>query len=179
MKRKKADKLCSKCDQPGFRWHGERWLCIVHFRFDTMRFCAMGKGKVVPTYADLDKLAAEAVANDMKCDHCKAVMLWFGGTESRGSVVSLQHDRSGRIRFLCMTCNNRHGQCPGDLFYDIPKEHWYCARCEKILPLTDFYKGRAGSCCKACRKTLNKSMWAQFGKQWFANSQGRKRESTS
>lgn len=165
---------CAKCSELGFRFRGGRWLCLIHNRIDTMQNSARSKGKYVPSEAELLKLAARLVRRNMKCDVCEATMHWHT-TGSRNYTVSLQHDRSGKVRLICMGCNQRHDDLPGDSLYELPKDHWRCARCEKVKPLPAFYKDRAGSCCKSCRKTLNAEMWKRFGKKWAANSKRRKK----
>jgi hypothetical protein len=171
VKRTKAERICSKCDCPGFRWRGERWLCIFHHRFDTMITASRTCGKTVPTERQLWAMAVPIITNGMKCPSCDVVMQWTGNRQSH--TISLQHDRSGALRLICMLCNQRHDDLPGDTFFELPKDHWRCPRCEQVLPLTAFYKDRAGGCCKVCRKKLNREMWAKFGKQWQANSEAR------
>lgn len=177
-KRRVKDKICSKCFRPGYRFRGERWLCVIHHRFDCIKTSAKSSGKTVPTNEQLKELANELIQNNMKCEPCGAKMQWV--KESGGlNTVSLQHDRSGRFRFICLKCNSRHDDLPGDTFYDLPKGHWRCPHCKEIKPLTDFYTNSAdkihGGCCKSCRKILNKKMWSIYGKKWAANSK-RKRE---
>lgn len=46
MKRKASERLCSKCPEPGYKFHAARWLCIVHYRIVTMRNAAQAGGKV-------------------------------------------------------------------------------------------------------------------------------------
>ena len=161
------------CGEIGFRFHGDRWQCVIHFRLDCMRECARSKGKYVPSHDELLALVAEAVSNVMKCSHCKQFMVWFG-VPGQSNVVSLQHDRSGKIRFLCKECNNRHQSFPADTFYDYPPDWRWCSRCKRAKHLSEFYKGKAGACCRACRKALNKSMWEIHGRRWLANSASRK-----
>jgi len=162
------------CKRPGYRFRGKRWQCVIHFRLDTMRACAKAAGKKIPTVAELGQMFDGLRKRGMRCEACNVRMRWAGRT-SDTNTVSLQHDASGRLRLLCRRCNSRHGQMPGDLFYElVGTDRWYCARCETVKPLSDFYKNRAGSCCKPCRKKLNKEMWALYGRQWYENSQRRK-----
>lgn len=171
---RKKSAICSKCSNPGFRFRGERWLCVTHNRFDTMRTCAKSKGKYVPTHGELERLAGRLIANGMKCEACGCKMNWHSEA-SRKKTVSLQHDASGAVRLICMSCNSRHGNLLGDSLYSLPKDHWRCPKCEIVKPLSEFYKNRVGSCCKMCRKKLNAEMWKRFGKQWAANSKRKKR----
>lgn len=64
---------------------------------------------------------------------------------------------------------------PGDSFYDLPKTHWWCARCKTMKPKKDFYRNKAGSCCRVCRKRLNHFMWKLYGKKWTHNSREKKK----
>jgi hypothetical protein len=171
---RKSGNGCSKCEKPGFRFRGERWLCVIHHRIDTMQNSARTKRKAVPTTELLDSLASELVGRKMACEVCNVIMQW-AGKMGEPHTVSLQHDRSGRFRLICMRCNQIHDDLPGDSFYDLPKNHWRCRPCNRVLPLSSFYKNRAGSCCIECRKKLNKKMWALHGKTWAKNSQRRKR----
>jgi hypothetical protein len=140
-----------------------------------MQCNARAAGKYVPTRAELESLAKTLIAKGMKCAPCGTIMQWKG-SRSETHTVSLQHDRSGRIRLICRRCNSRHDDFPGDTFYKTPVGFAHCHRCKTTKPLADFYPERAGSCCKPCRKALNKEMWAKYGKQWMKNSQERKRE---
>lgn len=94
-----------------------------------MRFSARRKGKYVPTLDELDALLA---AHGMNCQHCKAKMNWTA-REGWRTVVSLQHDRDGSIRLLCLACNTSHSTQPGDSFYEIPADHKKCSGCSKIM----------------------------------------------
>lgn len=166
-------KKCSKCGRVGHRFRGDRWLCVIHHRMDTMRATAKAKGKSVPSWAELDALFTDLILRSLRCEVCDLAMRWAG---RRGALdtVTLQHDRSGRVRLICMLCNQRHDDLPGDSFYELPPRSWRCSRCETVKPLTEFYKNRTGGVCKACRKIVNKAMWAKFGRIWTANSQRRR-----
>lgn len=174
MKRKAADQLCSRCDKPGFRYRGERWLCVVHNRFDTMRASAQSKGKIVPTHEQLEEMASILIARGMKCEACGIETQW-AGVKGSLSTISLQHDRCGKLRLICMGCNQRHDDLPGDTFYDLPANHWPCPKCKRMLHLSAYYRERAGVYCKDCRKEINREKWAVHGKRYMENSLERKR----
>lgn len=166
-------RICSKCQSEAAKFHGDRWLCVMHYRFETMRDSSREKDKYIPTHEELEALAGKLIADGMRCEHCRIGVEWTSPTLGRSTVVSLQHDACGAIRFLCMGCNRRHASFPGDEFYQHPLDWKYCWRCHQALPLTSFYKNNAGACCRSCRKNLNKEMWAQHGKRWSATSKGR------
>lgn len=168
-----SGKVCAKCDEKAYRVHGDRPLCVVHFRFETMRDAARSKGKVVPTHDDLRRMADEIIQNGLACPHCGRQMHWTKPPQRRSDVVSLQHDRSGRLRLLCMGCNIKHATYPGDTFYDAPIGWSFCHRCHQSLPPESFYKNRMGACCRSCRKVLNREMWALYGRKWAENSRRR------
>lgn len=172
MKRRTADKLCSQCSEPGFRYRGERWLCVIHNRIDTMRNSARASGQYVPTNEELACLVKDLISRGMQCESCTRVMQW-AGKNGEGTTVSIQHDRSGRIRLICMLCNVRHDDLPEDTFYELPPNSWRCVGCKTVKPLTEFYPNKVGCVCKPCRKELNRKMWSRFGKQWSANSKAK------
>lgn len=173
MKPRRLKTPCTRCGREPDRYHGDRWLCIVHYRFETMRDAARLKRKYVPSHSELEALRNDLEMNGMKCRACECVMIWSGRPED-GNIVSLQHDASGSICFLCKRCNCKHGQLPGDLFYSLPEGQWYCAKCKTIKDIDgEFYRlnsGKLSSWCKSCRRSTNKEMWAKHGARWSRNS---------
>ncbi len=147
---------CSKCSMPAEKFRAHRKVCSMHNRFDTMQNCARFKGKEVPTWGRLEVMASALFMDGMKCFYCRVEMVW-AGRRGQNNVVSLQHDRDGTIRFLCLLCNNRHDDFPGDTFYQAPVGHFFCPRCERVLPPECFYRrrsdGKRKSYCKECRRT--------------------------
>ena len=124
------------------------WLEKRHLRFSGMRSGARRHGKYVPTIKELNVL----VPSDMKCVVCKRRMVWFA-RHDRTRVMTLQHDRNGRLRMICKSCNTRHYYYPGDSFYSVPRDQKRCFRCEAIKPLGAFphqhherWKNRSGMC---------------------------------
>jgi hypothetical protein len=163
-----AGTTCFKCDRPAHRFRMRKWICTIHNRIDTMRNCARAKKKYVPTHEELWAMIQDLIARDMKCEVCQTVMQWHG---KRGSLttVSLQHDRSGKLRLICMLCNQRHDDMPGDTFYDLPPGHWPCPKCKKVLPAADYYPNKRPAYCKLCSNAISKAMWALHGKRYTAN----------
>lgn len=146
--------LCKWCDQKAYALQGHIWLCSMHYRFQQMRVTAKRKGKTVPSYRELEILLGQTFPF-MACSGCGKLMNWHG-YQGPASVISLQHDRNGRIRFLCRSCNTRHAFCEGDNFYLLPKGYKYCSRCKSVKPLCEFHYDKYRfdkhkSCCKECQ----------------------------
>lgn len=160
-----AAKLCSKCDEQGHRFQGERWLCVRHYRLGQMIYQAQRRGKYAPTPDELAALVREAEAAGMVCPHCKRQMNWAAKPRGYSTVVSLQHDRSGKLRLLCLGCNSRHQSFPGDTMYDYPPDWQFCPECQKAKPGDQFFRsqrtGRRISYCKPCQSKKNAAKWAR------------------
>lgn len=125
--------LCAWCSQPSHIRQGRINLCAMHYRISSMRSRAKRDGKLVPS-----REAIEAMANvSMSCFACGQEMHWLR-EEGASGQVTLQHDRDGSLRLLCLGCNTRHAQHPGDSYYDIPSDHKWCPDCGKVLPLSSF-----------------------------------------
>ncbi len=156
-------KKCTQCDNPAKMFRGRKRLCYMHDRFDTMRFNAKGQGKKVPTVPMLNDLAAKLIADQMRCPHCKRVTNWTSKQVGRMGVVSLQHDRNGKMRFLCLLCNMRHHRFPADTFYDFPLDWKYCNRCKTPKQREDFYESNRSTetipgrnaYCKKCHISIS------------------------
>ncbi len=138
-------------------------------RFIQMRNAAKRSGKAVPTFRLLERLAAALVA--MKCPACQSPMNWLL-KNGAATVVTLQHDRSGRMRLICKGCNSRHHLHPGDTYYEMPSGHKRCPRCTKTKPIADFGKKR--SQCRKCeaevsleRYRADKPTWKARKKAWL------------
>jgi RNase P subunit RPR2 len=146
--------LCA-CGEPSHKRQGNRHLCAMHYRIANMRARAKRDGKVVPATSRV-----EALASDMACSGCRRVMHWL--REDGASLqATLQHDRDGTIRVLCLGCNTRHAQHPGDSFYSLKPEEKFCAKCCRFLPAHDFTRDRSRpiglkSSCRACSAKLHK-----------------------
>lgn len=158
--RKNTDHHCVKCGKPGVRCCGHSWLCAIHYRRNRMRNTAKARGLAVPSIETLDCLIELVISRQMKCECCGRTMVWLS-TEKRGTTVSLQHDRSGAFRLICVSCNLRHRFHPGDTFYDVPDGYKRCGLCGAIKLLDDFHNsrnmwdGRVGR-CKLCTSKMDK-----------------------
>ena len=135
--------------------------CVQHYRFENMRIGARVAKKYVPTRKELKLL----VPKNMVCVGCERTMSWssLGGGST---IVTLQHDRDGTLRLICLRCNVRHSRQPGDSFYKIPIGYWRCCRCKKIKLRSDFITARNknGSrsiqACRVCSAAKTKR-WRQ------------------
>ena len=123
----KKSENCARCGQEKYRTINNTWYCKKHIRWYDMRCGARLKGKYAPSFEELDILLKQT--NGMFCIGCNQKMKW---TRKEGGlkVMSLQHDRSGRIVFICLGCNIRHRFYKGDSFYNRHK-HQKEGECEK------------------------------------------------
>jgi hypothetical protein len=147
---------CSRCGNESHIKQGNSRLCVVHYRFATMRSNARRHGKLVPTTQELEGM----IPDRMICPTCSRTMNWLQ-KEGASTVVSLQHDRSGRMRLLCLACNTRHAQHSGDSFYDLGHGMKVCRRCKEAKPLSAFSQDRHKpigrvSYCKPCASIRHK-----------------------
>lgn len=163
MQHRRDNQLCSKCGIPGdVQRSAGYWLCQVHFRIQCMRDSAKCKGKTIPTFEQLESMAADVTARGRHCGCCGVLMAWRGSKGQR-NVVSLQHDRSGAFRFICLDCNFQHRNFPGDTFYDYPIGWKYCPKCDTVKPPDCFYvrgNGLLKSYCRDCKHVIAKREYA-------------------
>lgn len=143
---------CSRreCKEPAFKTR----YCVKHYRFHNMKSRACTSRKRSPLMAELELL----VPVDMVCPPCGRKMNWLY-EDGRSTVITLQHDRSGEVRMICMACNVRHSRNPGDSFYKLRPDQWRCAVCKKIKDRSEFV--RVGNRIGACLPCHN-----QRGKKW-------------
>lgn len=141
---------CAWCDKPSHIQQGRILLCAMHYRISTMRSGAKRNGKLKPTRDQLEAL----VPFPFVCGCCDRQMTWLreGGASAQ---ATLQHDRDGGLRIICLACNTRHAQHPGDSYYDVGKNHKRCPDCEAVLPLSAFAIDRSRpigrkSYCRPC-----------------------------
>lgn len=169
---------CSRCSNASYKVRSKQSLCQMHYRITQMRDTARARNKAVPTVEQLEEMFSQLISDGMLCPICRQNMPLTGIRNGKRHVVSLQHDNDGELRLICMNCNMAHATFPGDEFYNnTPGETAYCPRCLKILPYTDFYKNKCGSCCRKCRKSVNSEMWSRFGKLWSSNRMAKKNAS--
>lgn len=145
---------CAHCGEPATKFRNQTNFCTVCYRLKQMRDDAAVDRKTVPSREALLRMAKELIASGMYCPVCANAMNWLKG-DGVATVVTLQHDRSGAWRLICLGCNSRHQHYPGDEFYDLPEGHKRCALCEQVKPLSDFYRHPTyhlgvRSECKAC-----------------------------
>lgn len=148
---------CIKCNSDSKKNVGGSEYCAKHFRFSQMRHTAKHRGKSIPSFEQLEIMLIE---NGMICPGCGNEMNWLNPDDSK-LRISLQHDCSGEIRFLCFSCNCRHSKRPGDSFYTDPKDKRRCGKCHLWKDFSEFWKGTRylglQNECKSCRSERHKS----------------------
>lgn len=147
--------FCS-CGQPAHKRQGNRKLCAMHYRIANMRSRAKRDGKTVPTTTQIETLAA-----DMTCPGCGHLMHWLR-EEGASLQATLQHDRDGSIRLLCLGCNTRHASHPGDSFYLRKPGEKFCSKCMRFLSSSYFARDRSRpsglkASCRACSAIQHKN----------------------
>lgn len=152
---------CAWCDGPAHIRQGRILLCAKHYRLSSMRSRAKRDGKLAPSRSEIEAL----VPDPLVCVGCDRPMTWLRESDA-SRQVTLQHDRNGQLRILCLACNTRHAQHPGDSFYDIPKHHKLCPDCSRVLPLSAFARDRSRpigrrSYCRECSSHRFKQWSAQ------------------
>jgi len=148
-------KKCSRCETEATKKSGHQWLCQKHYRFGQMRIRARLSCKKIPSHSELEEITPP----DMICVGCKRVMNWMK-RDGSDTVATLQHDRSGKLRILCQSCNTRHYFFEGDTFYTHDHSTRKCIHCEKFKPLDDFFTANGRwmnkhNVCKPCCKLKN------------------------
>ncbi len=129
-----SDRTCLKCLEPAIVTSRGKFLCLRHHRFKNMIAKATWNQKAVPTEECLERLFKK---QGMICPDCGCTMLW-SSKDQKDRVMSLQHYRSGEFGLVCVSCNSRHRDMPGDTYCDMPKDHKRCPDCKKVKPFTDF-----------------------------------------
>ena len=163
---------CKWCNSKAYKKQGRIWLCVKHYRFSTMRGRAKTCNKEVPTY---DYLENRLRISKMKCEYCHIKMNWLAKNGQK-KVMTLQHDRSGLMRFLCRSCNAKHGSMPENIFYTMNHNtHRYCQDCRKAMLKEIFFKDnfnptKRKSYCKKCstKRVLN---WRNNNKKYYNEKQ--------
>jgi hypothetical protein len=146
-------KTCSRngCNEHGINktnGHGSTWYCEKHYRFRQMRSDARRRGKVVPSWEQLDERLLECLDEHGrlgKCPSCGRQMQWKSGADKKiGPTISLQHNLDGTMCFICHSCNVGHGKSKlGDLYLALEDEEKYCPRCDTVKSLEQFRKNRS------------------------------------
>ena len=132
-----------KCNNEATVSYARNLYCPMHARFAQMRASSKYFGKEPPSYEWLHR----NISKDMICPVCGIKMNWQA-KDGRASIITIQHDRDGEMRLICMSCNSKHYFMPGDSFFKLPNGHRYCRRCDQVLPLENFSK--RASYCKIC-----------------------------
>jgi len=156
---------CSRCNEPSCAKQGHQWLCEKHYRFRQMRGKAQQRGLAVPTYEWLEA----NVPDGMICCWCKRTMNWLQ-RDGASTVITLQHDRSGELRLICLACNSRHARFSGDEFYSLPIDKKPCPACKQVLPLSAFCIDRSKrwqdrkSMCRQCSTDVHRE-WVRRNRE--------------
>lgn len=146
---------CSRCDELATKKRNQTNFCVRHYRIKQMIDDAKIDKKLVPTHAEMESLVDDVVRREMVCEVCSRKMNWLR-KDGHSTMMTLQHDRSGKLRLICLRCNVRHQWCPGDLFYDMPSGHKFCRVCKAIKPFEDFYPHPRRDCKVCCISAAKK-----------------------
>lgn len=159
---------CKWCDDAAYIKQGHIWLCKKHYRFQQMRAKAKRANKTVPTYEELEVLWAYTNGS---CPICHRSMNWMS-KEGTATVASLQHDRSGNHRIICLSCNVRHASFKDDSFYDEDPNTRVCPRCKRRLTWASFTADNHGrwnnknTYCRDCRRAML-SAWVSKNREVY------------
>lgn len=133
-------------------------LCEKHYRFMKMRQSAKCKNKYAPSYTELENLFEK---QGLKCGLCNKTLNW-SSKDSPKDRITLQHDKSGDIKFLCLSCNSRHAKAGlGDRIYELGIDVKPCNNCKIIKQKVEFYtQGKSiQPNCKICQSILRKERY--------------------
>lgn len=150
------NRKCARCERPADKARNQAYYCFRHYRIKQMRDDAKESGKTVPTNDELERLFDAAEASGLVCEVCTRAMNYVRAN-GHSTIVSLQHDRDGGYRLICLGCNVRHQNYPGDTFYEVQPDSKRCSACGEIKSHAEFYSHRSNpsglrSDCKACSK---------------------------
>lgn len=128
-----------------------------------MVYSARSTERKAPSIAYLERL----IPKNMQCPVCGTKMNWLQ-KDGAATVITLQHDNSGKIRLICHACNVRHGHVTAGeyVFYHTPNGWKWCPGCKRARPTKMFHndsvnKSGRRAYCKACSRT----MWHKWAKQ--------------
>ena len=147
---------CCHCDKPSEKVRNQGYFCILHYRIKQMRDDAAIDRKAVPSREELEGLFSSILDAGMKCQVCSREMNMLKA-DGISTQVTLQHDRDGSFRLICLGCNVKHQNYPGDSFYELPADHQRCHDCGEVKPHSEFYAHNTNSTgyrseCKPCSK---------------------------
>lgn len=162
---------CKWCDNDAHIKQGRIWLCKKHYRFQQMRVCAKRHGKTVPEYDELEKIHQTSGGI---CPSCKRDFNWLS-KEGAETVISLQHDRSGKHAFLCRSCNSRHDDFEGDSFYkNADSQKKKCPRCLEWKQYVWYCTDNSSRWKK--KKTYCRTCSAIYHKEWLDKNKEKQNE---
>jgi hypothetical protein len=158
---------CTKCGVAAvYRTNLNTYYCGKHYRFSQMTRFARTEGKTVPTEVELESL----LPGDMSCPVCRRLMNWLA-KDGKATQITLQHDRDGTHRLICLGCNSRHAQLPGDLLYQLTPGQKYCHGCKTIKSLGEFHRTNSKSVpvgrnsrCKLCTNAAHRD-WVERNRE--------------
>lgn len=150
------DRKCAKCERPAEKTRNQAHYCFRHYRIKQMREDAKESGKSVPTTEKMEQLFDTAEAAGLVCEICSREMNYIRAN-GHSTIISLQHDRDGGYRLICLGCNVRHQNYPGDSFYAVPAGSKLCQTCGVVKSHAEFYRHKSNpsgmrSDCKECSK---------------------------
>lgn len=157
MKEVPKGRKCARCPRDATCCRNAAYYCDMHYRTLQMRHDAQSSGKPIPARELVESLADSLVEKNLICSVCERKMNWLK-KDGISTTISLQHDRSGEYRLICLGCNVQHQFYDGDSFYTTPATHKHCRKCGETKPLSEFYKKKVnkscprgiGSWCKCC-----------------------------
>lgn len=96
----------------------KKYFCVKHFRFMEMIIESRKGNNKIPTVNELESMFKCLI--NFGCMACGQTMRWLRSEDNK-KVITLQHDRSGKLRFLCQSCNSKHHYYDGDIYYRYAK----------------------------------------------------------
>ena len=166
---------CERCGEPSTLYRGNRRFCPRHHRFLQMQGKAHDRKLTIPSYEELEAMFE---ATGMECPVCHRRMNWFL-KDGIQTVMTLQHDRSGAMRLLCLSCNVRHRDYEGDSFYKVGPDQKRCSICEVVKTLADFGTYNRGTwankrtVCRACfaeDRTKNRAERNAYNREYYTKN---------
>ena len=174
-------RICSKkdCTDEGVVKKSTLIYCEKHYRFLRMRDKAKHRGKEVPTFEQCEEMLKPCLddqGNLSGCPCCGKQLQWRAGEDRKtGSTISLQHDLSSHMHFICHSCNTGHGSSHhGDNYLTRPKDHGYCTACKTEKHISQFTVDRSTTSgrktkCRGCYYEYNRNRRANKKAQAVSN----------
>lgn len=154
---------CKWCESESHIKQGRILLCVKHYRFSQMRASAARNGKTVPSYVELESILARL--DELRCPCCKRSMNWLM-KQGSSTCITLQHNRSGGHKLICLACNTRHAAMGGDSFYEKKDGFRTCPDCRTEKPIDQFWRNsermdKTHTYCKECSYARYKKWQAE------------------